>query len=160
MALLSYRATPLSNGFSPAELLMRRTLRTTLPALPNQLYPKWEYLENFKRSDLLIKQRQKHDYDKRYCVRNLPPLAPETYVWINADRNLKSGQVQNENGEPRSYNVVTPNANYRRNRGDIIPVPPQKKCDIMQQYVTRFGRIVKPPRRYPCLAMFLLLLLF
>ena len=31
LALMSYRATPLQNGFSPSELLMSRRLRTTVP---------------------------------------------------------------------------------------------------------------------------------
>lgn len=39
LALLSYRSTPLQNGFSPAELLMGRRLRTTVPTLPSLLNP-------------------------------------------------------------------------------------------------------------------------
>ena len=31
IALLAYRTTPLSNGYSPAQLLMNRRLRTTVP---------------------------------------------------------------------------------------------------------------------------------
>ena len=38
-ALLVYRATPLRNGYSPAELLMNRRLRTSLPLVPTQLEP-------------------------------------------------------------------------------------------------------------------------
>jgi hypothetical protein len=45
IALLSYRATPLTNGNSPAELLMGRKLQTLLPIAPKQLKPK---LPNFR----------------------------------------------------------------------------------------------------------------
>lgn len=33
LALMEYRATPLANGYSPAELLMGRKLRTTDPVI-------------------------------------------------------------------------------------------------------------------------------
>jgi len=38
-ALLTYRSTHLENGYSPAELLMGRKLRTTIPVISKQLSP-------------------------------------------------------------------------------------------------------------------------
>jgi hypothetical protein len=45
IALLSYRATPLANGHSPAELLMGKKLQTLLPIAPKQLKD-WELVLN------------------------------------------------------------------------------------------------------------------
>lgn len=36
LALLAYRSTPLEVGYSPAELLMSRRLRTTVPDIQKQ----------------------------------------------------------------------------------------------------------------------------
>ena len=38
-ALLTYRSSPLQNGFSPSELLMARSLRTKVPSIPTILKP-------------------------------------------------------------------------------------------------------------------------
>ena len=40
IALLSYRTTPLANGYSPGELLMNRKLRPTVPMIAKQYMPK------------------------------------------------------------------------------------------------------------------------
>ena len=49
-ALLAYRATPLENGFSPAELCMARRLCTTLPTTPSKVKSQWPELTNLRRS--------------------------------------------------------------------------------------------------------------
>ena len=40
MSLLSYRLTPLANGYSPAKLLMNCNLRSTVPMITEQYIPK------------------------------------------------------------------------------------------------------------------------
>ena len=39
LAVLAYRSTPLEQGYSPAELLMSRKLRTNIPTVQEQLVP-------------------------------------------------------------------------------------------------------------------------
>ena len=44
----------------------------------------------------------------------MPPLFPETYVWIDASRNMQEGQINRECDQPRLYDVVTAQGNFRR----------------------------------------------
>ncbi|XP_037567177.1 uncharacterized protein K02A2.6-like [Dermacentor silvarum] len=46
--LFVHRATPGPEGYSPAELLMGRKLKTNVPTLPEILEPKWEYQNQFQ----------------------------------------------------------------------------------------------------------------
>ena len=48
-ALLAYRSTPLANGYSPAEFLMGRKIKSTIPITPEQLTPKVPDREHFKK---------------------------------------------------------------------------------------------------------------
>ena len=50
-ALLAYRATPLANGYSPAQLLYGRRVRTTLPIATQQLQPHWPDLDNLQQRE-------------------------------------------------------------------------------------------------------------
>ena len=69
IALLTYRSTPLQSGHSPAELLMGRKLRSTLPILPTQLKSSWKALRGFRIKNKHIMAQQKRNFDKRHRVR-------------------------------------------------------------------------------------------
>ena len=48
--LLAYSATPLSNGYSTAEILMGRKLRTTVPVVPSSLGPQWSHFQDERKA--------------------------------------------------------------------------------------------------------------
>ena len=83
LALLTYRATPLPwCNLSPAQLLMGRNLRTTVPQVTTHLIPKWSYLEEFREKDKDFKEKQKRDYDRHYRTSVMPDIPEDTAVWI------------------------------------------------------------------------------
>ena len=50
-ALLSYSSIPFANGYSPAELLFGRTLRSKLPVAESELKPNWPDLHKFREEE-------------------------------------------------------------------------------------------------------------
>ncbi|GBN95672.1 hypothetical protein AVEN_186107-1 [Araneus ventricosus] len=52
LMMLVLRTTPLENGYSPAELLMGRKLRTNLPMAKKSLMPKIPEAEDIRRKEL------------------------------------------------------------------------------------------------------------
>lgn len=120
LGLLAYRATPLESGFSPAELLFGRKLRTTLPVIATSLEPQWnpDMLRSVRHRDGILKERSKHNYDKRHGAKELEPLTPGTRVWVP---DLKRyGTVQGLTRYPRSYQLLTDRRTIRRNRRQLI----------------------------------------
>ena len=80
LAWMSYRSTPLPwCSFSPAELLMGRKIRTTVPQT-NQVIPKWLYLSEFRRLSEMYKARQKRDFYMHHGVKEFPDLDENTNV--------------------------------------------------------------------------------
>ena len=120
LALLAYRATPLQNGYSPAELLMGRRLRTTVPALPTLLHP---VLPDYNVLEAKEREKRRNDaksFDKRHGTRNLEPLVPGEDVWITDAR--VQGTVPSTHNTPRSYIVQGPQGTLRRNRHHLMPL--------------------------------------
>ncbi|XP_037571125.1 uncharacterized protein K02A2.6-like [Dermacentor silvarum] len=81
--LLAHRATPGPEGYSPAELLMGRKLKTNVPTLPGTLEPKWEYKHQFRQNNAVIREREAKHYNRRRKTRDRPPLQPGTVVQIS-----------------------------------------------------------------------------
>ena len=116
-ALMIYRATPLQCGFSPAEKLFGRKIKTRVPVADPALKPNWP-VSKMQAADRLLKEAQKKYYDARHRVRDLPPLQPGSKVWIKTPKELQRGEVK-ENLGNRSCNVQTNTGIKRRNRRHI-----------------------------------------
>ena len=121
LGLMAYRAAPLSNGHSPAELLMGRKIRTTIPVIPSQLNPGWTDMDNLKRTEQTYRQKQKQNYDRRHRAHDMPLLQQGDHVWVKDI--LERGTVMSNAGTPRSYIVETARGTLRRNRYHLSPTP-------------------------------------
>lgn len=121
--LIVYRSTPLKNGYSPAELLMGRRLRTTLPISEEMLRPKGVDHATLKKREAMLKMQQKQQFDKHHGARHLPDLDEGQDVWV-IDMQRK-GTVKGPASTPRSYLVTTDNGDLRRNRSHLVALPHQ-----------------------------------
>ncbi|UYV68297.1 K02A2.6-like [Cordylochernes scorpioides] len=127
LGLLEYRSTPLENSYSPAELLMGRKLRTTLPIAPENLNPRLVDSQTLKRKEERRRKDMKSRYDRRCRARDMEELSECDTVWIT-DMRI-SGIVKQKASTPRSYMVDTPVGTVRRNRfhlrkGDAVQDDP------------------------------------
>ncbi|KAM7313793.1 uncharacterized protein ISCGN_003585 [Ixodes scapularis] len=100
-ALLAHRTTPGPEGFSPAELLMGRKLRSTLPTAPSALRPPWQHSTRYRKRYRKRKTREASSYNRRHCTRNGRELHPHAAVGIHAGA-ASQGVVRDQVGPPRS----------------------------------------------------------
>ena len=57
LAILTYRFTPLENGYSPAELLMGRKLRTTIPTTLQTMKPQLPNMSQLQNREKKVKKK-------------------------------------------------------------------------------------------------------
>jgi transposase InsO family protein len=120
IALLNYRATPLQQGSSTAELLMSRKLRTRVPALPSQHVPQQLDHGMFKQVDTRMKMQQKKTFDNRHKPKPLPQLGSGKKVWVKGHKDTEAVVVGPALANPtRSYQLNTSGGNVRRNRAHL-----------------------------------------
>eukprot|EP00057_Strongylocentrotus_purpuratus_P013777 XP_011668251.1 PREDICTED: uncharacterized protein K02A2.6-like [Strongylocentrotus purpuratus] len=117
VALLHYRATPLgSNIPSPAELLLGRQIRTTLPSHLSNPRNTDEVQENMRQRQ--VKMKEEHD---RTAGPILAPLPVDQRVRVLDERKCWiPARVSRICEERNSYVVETPNgSSLRRNRSHL-----------------------------------------
>jgi transposase InsO family protein len=117
MALLLYRATPLSNGYSPSELLMGRLLKSNLPATVEQLRPAAVGRDVIQEQEESTRLKTKANHDTRHRAVALPTLRPGDPVIV---RDSGAQAIVQAQVAPRSYTVKTPTGILRRNRAALV----------------------------------------
>lgn len=137
LALLAYRCTPLDCGFTPAELLMNRKLRSNLPQLPSVLENNLNLKSEFSFKERENKDKQERNYNKRHKTKDMDPLNVGDSVWVVDIR--KYGKVVEICDEPRSYVVETDSGKFRRNRWHLIRAPyyfPNAQTEFITEYAS------------------------
>jgi transposase InsO family protein len=125
LALLSYRTTPLNNGYSPAQLLMGRQLRSTVPTTTVQLQPHTPDAAALQSSDRTYKQQQATYYNRRHRTRDRGRWKTSDRVWIP---DLQTEATVVDVLPFRSYQLRTTAGNIIRRNGRALrhplPTPP------------------------------------
>ena len=106
--VLEFRNTPRAHGFSPAQLLYGRTLRSTLPTHPSALQPQWQDLRkalDAASTELTAKAKRQHDLH----AHPLSTLAPGTVVRVQHPRTKRWDTIAEvvERKGSRSYTIRT-----------------------------------------------------
>ena len=81
-ALLAYRTTSLECGYSQAQLLMGRQLRTSIPVMASTLQPRWEESKQLRDRQDNIKTWHTFDYDRYHRAQPLSTLSAGDPVWM------------------------------------------------------------------------------
>uniref|UniRef100_A0A3P8RSC1 Integrase catalytic domain-containing protein n=1 Tax=Amphiprion percula TaxID=161767 RepID=A0A3P8RSC1_AMPPE len=124
VVLLSLRNTPVTGlNMSPAQMLMGRVLRSTLPCSSAVL--KQSTPENIHNKIKDMQSHQKLHFDQR--ARLLPVLTPGNTVHMQTGRGWEPAVVFSQREEPRSYTVQTPVGRmFRRNRRHLRKIHPKQ----------------------------------
>lgn len=123
--LLSYRSTPLENGYSPAELLFSRKIRSLVPMLPSKLGTFIEHKTVFQK-ETEKKKYQENNYNKRHRAKHLSRLDSGDGVWVK-DLQVYA-EVIREANTPNSYILNTERGTIiQRNRWHLVYAPHYKR---------------------------------
>ena len=147
LSLLAYCTTPLPwCNLSPAQLLMGRQIRSDLPQVRDKLTPQWPYLNDFRVREKEFKGKQKHDFDRRHRVKELPCLPDDTEVVVTTGGQLTPGHIVEPADAPRSHVVQTSSGVIRRNRSQLNAVPNPNSQENITPLDTQARSLLNPPQ--------------
>ena len=133
LSLLEYRNTPLdgTDGFSPAQLLNSRLLRSRVPTALPLLKP---HVVPPMKNNLKVRQSIQKFYHDQHAQKELPkPQVGDPIRFKNPKGNWEYATIQGESNAPRSFIVQTPDGrSYRRNRNHKFKTREQAPSDTPQ----------------------------
>ena len=122
LALMEYRATPNSSGYSPAQLFLSRNIKTRLPSIKKNYQPEVPPIAPYRRYLEHRTKSAKANYDARHRAADLPPLDATDKVWVSDAR--RHGTVLRAAPEPRAYVIQTQDGGQLvRNRRFLVRCP-------------------------------------
>ena len=167
-AILAYHATPLASGYSPAELLMSRKIRSQVPTTTKALEPSPQNLNSdFRAKDEHQKVHSMLWYQSKAIPLPVLPIGQEVWVKDRGEEGIIEKQLT-----PRSLMVTTPTGTFQRNRQVLNKLPsplksatpqtaqdcsPPKTINTSQENTatppptaktTKSGRVIKLPVRF------------
>uniref|UniRef100_A0A2S2PCF5 RNA-directed DNA polymerase n=1 Tax=Schizaphis graminum TaxID=13262 RepID=A0A2S2PCF5_SCHGA len=132
LMLLEYRNSAIiGSKFSPAQLLMSRTLRSKIPILNNSLKP--TLVTNFKLVRENKNMKTKLYYDKNAKVKNNNDFQPGQKIMFRdlLTKTWKPGKIINKYNTPRSYVFSDDTGkNKRRNIVHLRPAGKQHRYNL------------------------------
>lgn len=143
LAMLAYRSSPHLGGYSPAELLMGRKLRTTVVSHPDVLDPKLPDHDVFRAKNDVYKERMKANHDDAHKTRALRPVTEGTRVFVRDTRDHGVALTESDGASRTAVIRTDGGSRVRRNRSAIIPVAEEPEDKPVT--TTRSGRVVKTP---------------
>ncbi|XP_064470023.1 uncharacterized protein K02A2.6-like [Ornithodoros turicata] len=171
-ALLAHRSTPGQCGYSPAELLMGRKIKSTVQTTPDNLIPQCSHLTEYRKAYHEVQKSQASTYDTRRRACERQELPSETHVKILSGA-ATHGTILGTGSTPRSH-VVQTSAGVTRCTSRHLQADSSSHRDdqaVQQRHSdqtmgktshasqnqaeglrTRFERIVKKPEGYGVVA--------
>lgn len=154
LALLSYRSTPLQvTGFSPAQLMMGRNLRTLLPISDIELQPEWPELSVVQENDSKAKLNNEKNFNTTHGTRVLPEIKPGDKIRSRLPHEKKWSQKETVPEDNLFHRQPTRNRRFLQScpindelLGDRtrIPSPPTESDTVLR----RSERRPQPVMRY------------
>jgi len=128
LTLMEYRPTPIeTTGCSSAQLIMGRNIRTRLPVIKSELYPKWPELVKVAEKDADAKKKSMQNYSWQHGTRELFSLLPGNTVQIQNPMD-KTWET-----EPRKIESKISGRSYNRRHVRPIILPPSQPIERQVQ---------------------------
>ena len=178
LAILQYRNAPLHGNVSSAQLLMSRRLQANLPVTATYLTPSVPCQDDVQKMLGQQRERQRQVYNRTALFQPLSALQPGERIRMQMEKGSpwRLATVVASAG-PRSYLVRTDDGkSYRRNRAMLKTTAEPHANGAMEEFevpvpeisglsdgrnenqglslekppvITRYGRVSRPPVRYP-----------